>query len=43
MLVERRVNRVTSFSVDKNDFTAAYLDTFVLLLFMGRDANVINL
>jgi hypothetical protein len=42
MLVERGENKVTSFSVGKYDFTAAYLDTSVLLFFKDRDASMNN-
>jgi len=35
LLVERGENKVTSFNVAKYDFTAAYLDTSVLLFFYG--------
>ena len=42
MLVERGENKSASFNVAKYDFTAAYLDTSVLLLFMSQDASVNN-
>jgi hypothetical protein len=42
MLVESGENKVTSFNVAKYDFTAACLDTSVLLFFMDRDASMNN-